>query len=363
MLLDFITGSLAVLFQTGSRSNRPAWQQYPVVARLRRPLESVDYLGIEGAAQVPQELVVLPFPASLQYALEGGPVAVYAWLRDGTVERVSPPTGDYIQSSIAPDGTAVAYSGCSDGTSGVWTTALKDHDPVRITSPDVTARHPAFSRDGKLLVFSSDANSTGTRYQYDRDGLVRMGPLTQLDEQTHIYMADSDGRNERQITSGPYCDTRPALSPDNNIVAFNSNRSGQQEIWLASTDGANEPKQLMPGVAGTRPCWNLDGRSLFFQLLDELGHQIHILDVETGVTRHLEANRTPGWTRGAFALESGADILVHSNRNGYIAVYEISIDEETSTEVMPPGFSEAMHATEALDGTRSFDSRNRLTNS
>ena len=62
-------------------------------------------------------------------------------------------------------------------------------------------------------------------------------------------------------------DSYPAISPDGHSLAFHSNRSGRQALWVAKADGS-EPKILFDdpsiGLEPGTPSWSPDGRTLAF---------------------------------------------------------------------------------------------------
>ena len=66
-------------------------------------------------------------------------------------------------------------------------------------------------------------------------------------------------------TSGAH-DKWPRWSPDGRKIAFISDRSGEEEIWLVDQDGSGKPEQLTNGGKAMRyaPEWSPDGKRLAF---------------------------------------------------------------------------------------------------
>ncbi|MBI1877009.1 MAG: PD40 domain-containing protein, partial [Chloroflexi bacterium] len=60
-----------------------------------------------------------------------------------------------------------------------------------------------------------------------------------------IFLLDLDTQQLSQLTAGPYWNDYPRLSPNASQIAFTSNRSGKQEIWLMNSDGT-EPRSVTP---------------------------------------------------------------------------------------------------------------------
>jgi Tol biopolymer transport system component len=97
-------------------------------------------------------------------------------------------------------------------------------------------------------------------------------------------------------------EAQPRFSPDGRLLAFRSNRSGADEIWLADSDGQN-PRQLThigAYIAGY-PRWSLDSSFVVFhaRLPDEA--QVYTIRVQDGVTRQITHER-PGFAIPIFSL-------------------------------------------------------------
>lgn len=80
-----------------------------------------------------------------------------------------------------------------------------------------------------------------------------------------LYALDAAGGRATAITHGLSFDTQPTYSPDGQWLAFLSDRSGAENIWLAKPDGS-EPRQLSFGDDDSvlvSPAWGADGKSIY----------------------------------------------------------------------------------------------------
>ncbi|GGY44724.1 amidohydrolase family protein [Parvularcula lutaonensis] len=86
-----------------------------------------------------------------------------------------------------------------------------------------------------------------------------------------IYRVPATGGKAEQITSGLGYDSQPALSPDGSLIAFISDRDGNDNLWVA--DAAGENARKISNLSRTRivsPAWSPDGD---FILVTELGKE------------------------------------------------------------------------------------------
>ncbi|MBK8098327.1 MAG: PD40 domain-containing protein [Planctomycetes bacterium] len=76
-------------------------------------------------------------------------------------------------------------------------------------------------------------------------------------------------------------DKHPAFSPDGSQIAFVSDRSGEEQIWLIDHLGEQPPRQLTQGLKAMlyAPRWAPDGKSLAFGDKDGV---LRIVDVASG---------------------------------------------------------------------------------
>jgi Tol biopolymer transport system component len=71
-----------------------------------------------------------------------------------------------------------------------------------------------------------------------------------------IWVVDREGTYLRRLTENVQIwNKHPSWSPDGNQIVFTSNRSGQQAIWLMDADGSNQRQLIDPGFAAWDPVW------------------------------------------------------------------------------------------------------------
>ena len=146
----------------------------------------------------------------------------------------------------------------------------------------------------------------------------------------HIYMMDENGANLIQITEGTIfsADSYPSFSPDGRTILFNTFRDNNLDIYVINTDGTDE-KQLTnhKGYDG-HPAWSPDGKKVIFVSSRDVNNddkkplyimnsdgseQIRFLNIEASIL-------CPQWS------PDGEKIAFHSKINGKFDIYTINID-------------------------------------
>jgi tricorn protease len=79
-----------------------------------------------------------------------------------------------------------------------------------------------------------------------------------------LWIADRSGGIARRLTSTPAVESDPHFSPDGRWIAFASDRSGLQQVYVASVDGG-DPRRLTWYPAASQPRgWTPDGTRVLY---------------------------------------------------------------------------------------------------
>ena len=156
------------------------------------------------------------------------------------------------------------------------------------TRAAVSLRQHTFAEIGADL--DPDIDSAGRRMVF---------ASTRHNAQPDLYTKSTDGVAVTQLTSDPSADVQPVYSPDDQRVAFASNRSGNWDIWIIGVDGG-QPRQVTRGLADeVHPSWSPDGTRLVYCSLPTEGGQweLWITDLAAGTTkRFIGYGLFPEWS-------------------------------------------------------------------
>jgi serine/threonine-protein kinase len=193
----------------------------------------------------------------------------------------------YAHPRLSPDGRRLAIDISSGATTDVWTFDVASGTPTRLTTMNNNDR-PEWTSDGRKLVYSSTRG--GEDYSIWWQAADGSAPAEQLfrgpnatrevvltpDGRSLIYREDNpDSLRDIRMTSldkkdspAPLVTTRfdelmPRLSPDGRWLAYQSNESGQYEIYVRPFPQGGGRITISNG-GGTEPLWSRDGR-LFYR--------------------------------------------------------------------------------------------------
>jgi Tol biopolymer transport system component len=79
-----------------------------------------------------------------------------------------------------------------------------------------------------------------------------------------IYTINVDGSNLKQLTDLPGPDVSPVWSPDGSLIVFASERDNDSEIYLMKSDGSSQTRLTNIPGDDSHPHWFPDGRRILF---------------------------------------------------------------------------------------------------
>jgi len=209
----------------------------------------------------------------------------------------------YHNPTFSPDGRRLAYDMADphSGKGDIWVRDLARNVSSRFSFSEGSAYCPVWSPDGKRIAYAVDSDM----FEKPADGQGAETLLGVKSPDQKIPMDWSrDGKYIAYIDRGkdtgwdiwilptfgdrkafPFLKTNfnevvPAFSPDGRFIAYLSNESGRNEIYVQSFPGPGGKWQISAD-GGLDPQWSADGKELFFRSPDQ---KIMAAPVTTGAT-------------------------------------------------------------------------------
>jgi len=219
--------------------------------------------------------------------------------RDGKFTPLRETPGDYYNPAFSPDGKRLALE-ISDGKrSDIWVYEWERDTLTRLTFTGELNGYPLWTPDGQRITYSSQekggpynlwwirADGAGDAQrlaesksvQYGRswrpDGKVlafrEQNPRTTWDILTlPIEGNETSGWKPGQpkpFVNSAFSEDGPAFSPDGRWLAYQSNESGNNEVYVRPFPGPGGKWQVSTG-GGDFPKWSRNGKELFYRTTD-----------------------------------------------------------------------------------------------
>ncbi len=193
----------------------------------------------------------------------------------------------YAHPRLSPDGKRLAIDITSGVTTDLWTFDVASGTPTRLTTSNNNDR-PEWTADGRRLLYLSTrggedytvwwqlADGSGPAEQLFKSPNAAREVLFTPDQRSLIYREDNPDslRDIRMVSldqkdsptalvATRFDELMPRLSPDGRWLAYQSNESGQYEIYVRPFPQGGGRITISNG-GGTEPLWSRDGR-LFYR--------------------------------------------------------------------------------------------------
>jgi Tol biopolymer transport system component len=251
------------------------------------PIRLLDGIPVTPPGRAP--FSVSPTGLLAYWTYPGGTSAVLRWVeRDGRKSAAVDTPAKYVGFSVSPDGRrAVVSRRADDGGANLWVRDLARGTEDQLTF-DGAAYTPQWSADGARIVFTGPGRTPPPKLfiksfaeksvegpigsvsmpnfasAWSRDGesiiSVRMDPANGNDlwvERLREHVA------ERLSVNTASNESQGKLSPDDRWIAYVTDESGRDEVWVASFPAGDVRRQVSVG-GGTSPEWGAEGREVFY---------------------------------------------------------------------------------------------------
>jgi Tol biopolymer transport system component/DNA-binding winged helix-turn-helix (wHTH) protein len=253
-----------------------------------------------------------------------------AWVdRTGTPLPINAPARQYSQPSLSPDGKRIAVViGDPVRQPDIWILDLEQNTVRQFTHSQAgeSRAAPLWTADGKRIIYASGAHGRSLYWTaadgnspaellFDGDLIDPAAPgmilatscspdgrflIFQRGDVRHfdLWVLSLFGEHKASpLFEGDITRTYPQISPDGPRLAYTSDESGREEIYVQPFPALGDKWQVSVG-GGEEPRWSSDGHQLFFRQ----GDRMMAVDVQTKST--FKAKRPHLLFEGPYARSS-----------------------------------------------------------
>ncbi|TDI34873.1 MAG: hypothetical protein E2P02_29035 [Acidobacteria bacterium] len=217
--------------------------------------------------------------------------------RDGNEEVLAAEPGPYSHPRISPDGGRLAVSMNRD----IWIWDFGRETLTRFTFYPGTDTAPVWSADGQQLLFESHREGQGNIFTKPVRGTGAVERLIDSPRHQRPMSTSPDGASvlfenitktldlsllpllpegePRPLLHSEFEETNGEISPDGNWLAYQSDESGQNEVYVRSFPNIDEVYKKVSRDGGASPLWARNGRELFYV---NPGSQLMAVPVQSG---------------------------------------------------------------------------------
>jgi eukaryotic-like serine/threonine-protein kinase len=307
--LDLKTGQQKILVRGGSHAHYlpSGYLLYNAAGTLRAVSFDADRLSVASTTPVPvQSQVATTIAGGGDFDVAANGTLVYTtggiqtvsrmlvWVdRQGKEESLKAPPRVYLYPRLSPDGTRIALD-IRDQENDIWRWDIARETLTRVTTDPALDRFPVWMPDGRHIVFSSDKKVQGSAAIYkvstEQTGLIEQltpgaelgqiamsvspdgtqvvfrldrGNATPTERDLMLLTLDKESKVQPLVKT-PFIEQNGMISPDGRWLAYESNETGQFEIYVRPFPDVNGARWQISAAGGIQPLWSRQGQELFY---------------------------------------------------------------------------------------------------
>ncbi len=293
----------------------------------------------------------------------------------GTITELTSPPGEGLgigdfRLAVSPDGLQVAFIRApTAGSADVYQMPVTGGDLRRLTQNEGWMSGLTWTADGREVVYSALGSlrrrSVESRFDSPAKRVEGVDPVgatgpaisrrtpgspvrlayERVVLETKVWVKDTQDPSApaRKLISWTKSDENPQFSPDGRRIAFLSDISGSDQIWIANSDGSNPLRltSLSPGLTNS-PRWSPDGMRIVFASIQNNNRDLYSISVDGTSLRQLTKEPfhegRPSWSR------DGRWIYCYSDRTGRTEIFRIPAEGGEASQLTTDGGHESFES-------------------
>jgi len=173
-------------------------------------------------------------------------------------------------------------------------------------------------------------SSGDSSYSSSSSASGRIAFMSDRDGDGEIFVMDTDGGNQTQLTFNSSYDWSPDWSPDGRRIAFGSNRDGDAESFVMDADGGNQTQLTYPDSNDFGSNWSPDGSRCVLSSYSDGDEEIFVMErgrIMTQLTNSSGVDTSPSWS------PDGRRIVFISYRTGDAEIFVMDADGGNQTQL------------------------------
>jgi Protein kinase domain/WD40-like Beta Propeller Repeat len=206
--------------------------------------------------------------------------------RMGREEPLSTPVRRYQYARISPDGTRLALD-IRDQEYDIWIWDFTRPALTRLTFDSTRDMYPVWTPDSRRIVFASQRSGTQNLYAQAADGTGGVERLTDTASTQYPYFVTPSGDTlvvredaprtgsdlllvpfagqSQPLLHSMFSELNAELSPDGRWLAYQSNESGRNEIYVRPFPDVTGGRWQVSTGGGRTPLWGRTAGELFYR--------------------------------------------------------------------------------------------------
>ncbi len=255
----------------------------------------------------------------------------------------SDPMEDQMAPSVSPDGKTLAFIGWTASHGDIYLMPVNGGRSRKLTEAGESVL--AWTPDGREIVFNRQPTGlsripvtggtpraiTTSAASLGVPAIARRGNLLAYvvnEVNENLWRIDLDGASPGMVVVPVRLESSirkqwdPSYSPDGRRLAFGSNRSGSDQVWVSDAQGGGAAQ--LTHFEGPRPgCprWSPDGSSIAFNAAPNMNSDIFVMRSDGGeprrITTHPAGDTAPSWS------VDGRWVYFASSRSGQEEIWKV----------------------------------------